>query len=602
MFVQLLILNYNGRRLLAECLPSVLRAAEVSRHRCEAAVIDNDSSDDSVAFLAEHFPGVRVIPRPNRGLCSFNDVLAESRVPVAVLLNNDVKLEADCIDPLVAPLARTSACFMTTPLVRRLEDGTCEGNKTAVRWRWGLVQATALYPGHRATIHRPGLTAGAGSVMAVDCRKFAAIGGFDPLFLPGRLEDLDFALRGYLAGYHARYVPRSVAYHLGMGTFGAVFGRDGCDRLALRNTLLLQWKNLRSPTHLLRQVVGLPIRLVGELCRAPWVPRRRRWAFIRALIEALARGKMISPTRRRTGESVRREREFFRRFHPRRIDGPGAAARFGPSPVKRPAPGAKPTVTAAVITLNEEEKLAGLLRQLAWTDEIVVVDGGSHDATVEIARSHGCRVASRPLESFADQRNYARRLATGDWVFSIDADERPTPRLIAEIGRRIRGSKYDGFRVPIRSRIFGRAVRWSGTQDDCPVRLFRRGAGCWAGDVHEVLRVAGRVGRLENHLLHQTTADLQTYLAKMHRYTLLEAKARVAAGRRPAWTDTWIAPAGEVFRRLIYKQGLLDGPAGWAFCLLSGLSQWTLARQHRRLWKRVVAPSRLRLDVSPEVI
>ncbi|MHC4178831.1 MAG: glycosyltransferase family 2 protein [Planctomycetota bacterium] len=243
----------------------------------------------------------------------------------------------------------------------------------------------------------------------------------------------------------------------------------------------------------------------------------------------------------------------------------------------------RPTITAAVITLDEERNLAELLPTLDWADQIVVVDGGSRDATVEIARRYGCRVDRRRFDTFARQRNHALRLATGDWVFSIDADERPTPRLVAEIRRRILRSRREAFRVSIRSRIFGRRLRLSGTQDDCPVRLFRRHAAHWIGDVHEVLDVAGRVGRLQNWLTHETTPDLETFLAKMHRYARLEAECRAAGGRRPNWRDTWIAPPREVFRRLFYKQGLLDGPAGWAFCLLSGLSEWVLAREHRRL-------------------
>lgn len=243
----------------------------------------------------------------------------------------------------------------------------------------------------------------------------------------------------------------------------------------------------------------------------------------------------------------------------------------------------RPTITAAIIALDEERNLPGLLASLDWVDQIVVVDGGSRDATVRIARRHGCRVASRRFDTFARQRNYALRLAAGDWVLSIDADERPTPPLAAEIRRRIERSRVAAFRVPIRSRIFGRRLRLSGTQDDCPVRLFRRHAARWTGDVHEVLRVSGRVGRLYHWLKHETTADLETFLAKMHHYARLEAKRRAAAGHRPHWYDAWLAPPREVVRRLIYKRGLLDGPAGWAFCLLSGLSEWVLAREHRRM-------------------
>ena len=255
----------------------------------------------------------------------------------------------------------------------------------------------------------------------------------------------------------------------------------------------------------------------------------------------------------------------------------------------------RPTITAAIIALDEERRLGELLPMLDWVDEIVVVDGGSRDATVRIAQSHGCQVVSRRFDTFAAQRNHALDLAGGDWVLSIDADERPSQTMAEEIRRRIANAQADAYRVPIRSRIFGRPIRRCGTQDDNPVRLFRRPAARWVGDVHEVLRVAGRIGRIENRLTHDPIPDLETFLAKMHRYTLLEAKARTASRRRPSWRDTWIAPPREVFRRLIYKQGFLDGPAGWAFCLLSGLSEWVLAREHRRLvetYRTEHAPSR----------
>lgn len=255
----------------------------------------------------------------------------------------------------------------------------------------------------------------------------------------------------------------------------------------------------------------------------------------------------------------------------------------------------RPTITAAMIVLNEEHNLKSLLPRLDWVDEIVLVDGGSCDGTVELARAHGCRVFHRRFDSFARQRNYAIQQATGDWVLSLDADEQPTPRLVAEIRQQIGDGRYAGFHVPIRSTIFGYRVRYSGTQDDRPVRLVRRDAAFWQGDVHEVLRVSGRVGRLENWLEHRTMPNLDSFLSKVDRYTQLEAEARVAAGRRPVCGARWFRPVREVFRRLVWKQGILDGPGGWAFCVLSGYSEWVLAQRHRQQWA-----NRIRLHVAPE--
>jgi len=383
MRVHLLILNFNGRRLLAECLPSVVEAARRSRHQCDVAVIDNASSDGSVPWLAEHYPRVEVVRRPNRGLCSYNDVVPGLPGRVAVLLNNDVKLDPGCIDPLVEPFEKppterpaqgdspifaedsptegdspifaedsptegdspifaedsptegdspifaarklgqspccSPCCFMAAPLCWRFDGRSYEGFRTAVGWHWGLVRATALFPGHEPGIRWAGPTASAGAVMAVDCEKFAELGGFDPVYLPGRLEDLDLAYRAYLAGYRAVYVPEAVAFHQGMATFAGVYGEAGCDALALRNTLLFQWKNLRRARHVLRQLVGLPVRLAAEVLRAPWTPRGRRFALAKGLLAALRRVGELRASEFRGPHNPGREREFFDEFHPRRM-------------------------------------------------------------------------------------------------------------------------------------------------------------------------------------------------------------------------------------------------------------------------------------------
>ena len=241
-------------------------------------------------------------------------------------------------------------------------------------------------------------------------------------------------------------------------------------------------------------------------------------------------------------------------------------------------------ITVAIIALEESQNLATLLPMLDWADEVVVVDGGSTDGTVDVARAHGCRVVVRPFDNFAAQRNAAIDQATGRWILSIDADERPTPGLVDEVRRVAAEDRHAAYRVPIRSTIFGRPVRYGGTQDDRPRRLFRRDRARWEGDVHEVLAVDGSEGHLHAWLEHHTLPDLDAFLAKMHRYTSLEAEARVRAGRPPRRLAPWLLPPREVFRRLVWKRGILDGPTGWAFSLLSGLSEWMLARRHQRYW------------------
>jgi glycosyltransferase involved in cell wall biosynthesis len=241
--------------------------------------------------------------------------------------------------------------------------------------------------------------------------------------------------------------------------------------------------------------------------------------------------------------------------------------------------------------LNEEERLRTLLPALGWTDEIVVVDGGSTDRTAELARRFGCRVAVREFDNYCNQRNVAIGFTSCDWVLSIDADEMPTPLLAEEIRQRIEQPRPLAYHVPIRSRIFGRRMRFSGTQDDAPIRLFRADSARWRGAVHEVLDATGPIGRLRNGIDHQTLPDLQAFLTKLNRYTSLEAEARLARGQRPGRLAPWIRPPLEVFRRLVWKQGIWDGPEGWLFCGLSGLSAWVLCDKHRRLWRAAQSQS-----------
>ncbi len=250
-----------------------------------------------------------------------------------------------------------------------------------------------------------------------------------------------------------------------------------------------------------------------------------------------------------------------------------------------------PELTAVVITLNEREQLPGLLRALRFAGQVVVLDGGSTDGTAQLAARLGAQVAVHPFDDFAAQRNRALELVGTPWVLSIDADERPEPGLAGEVAHAVRHPRYVAYRVPIRSHIFGRPVRFGGTQDDRPVRLFRRDQARWQHQVHERLAVCGPVGELHHGLRHRTLPDLAAFLHKMHRYTQAQAQELLTQGATASWHTPWSKAAREVLRRLLYKGGLLDGPHGWAFCCLSGLSEWVL-------WRKVLQGQRKRRQSS----
>ena len=306
----ILVLNYNGRGLMAECLPSIVEAAARSPRPCSVGVIDNDSTDDSLAYLRAQWPKLRVFREPNRGLASFNSVLEKLDEPVVLLLNNDVKLEPDAVEPLVRVFDDRADAFFSAPCCWDFDGSLYEGMRTRVRSRFGLVAGLCRVPGHERTIGFADLTAAAGPILAVDRRKFLELGGYDPLYFPGRIEDLDLGFRAWMAGMRGYYVPESIAFHRGFGSFAPAFGILGCDRLALRNTLLFSWKNLAG-ARLSRHCLWLPIRLLHALFLG-------RVGAVSAMLSALFHLRSALTRRRLQGVGIgdwtERQEAFFRRF------------------------------------------------------------------------------------------------------------------------------------------------------------------------------------------------------------------------------------------------------------------------------------------------
>jgi glycosyltransferase involved in cell wall biosynthesis len=246
----------------------------------------------------------------------------------------------------------------------------------------------------------------------------------------------------------------------------------------------------------------------------------------------------------------------------------------------------EPRISVLVVARDEAHNLADCLAAAAWADErVVVVDAASRDATPEIARRLADVVAVRAFDDFAGQRNAALALASGDWVLSVDADERITPALADEI-RRITAdpdAPYRGYRVPIRSEILGRCFHFSGTQHDRPLRLFRRDSGRWICPVHEVVDLHGDAGAVRNCLRHRTIPTIGVFLEKINTYTTLEAAGFAAARRAYRSTDLTIRPFWTFVKLYLFKQGFRDGVEGFIFCLFSGVSAAVRAWKHREL-------------------
>lgn len=241
-----------------------------------------------------------------------------------------------------------------------------------------------------------------------------------------------------------------------------------------------------------------------------------------------------------------------------------------------------PRLSLIVITRNEEASIARCLRSAAFVDETVVVDNGSTDKTVAIARSLGARVIETPdWPGFGPQKNRALDAATGDWVLSLDADEWLEPLVADEIRAALGRGEADGYAMPRRSRFCGRVVRHCGWSPDYVLRLFRRGRGRFSADkVHEHVDVNGRVERLKNPIEHDSITDLADAGDKIERYASAAALALQARGKTSSLPKAYLRGLGAFLRTYIWRLGFLDGRTGWR-----------VAHYNRRYtfekWKRV---------------
>ena len=227
-------------------------------------------------------------------------------------------------------------------------------------------------------------------------------------------------------------------------------------------------------------------------------------------------------------------------------------------------------LSVTIIAWNEEERLRACLESVGFADEIVVVDAESTDKTVSLAREFTDKVWVRPWPGFAVQKNFALDQATGEWILSLDADERVT----APLATRIRSIVNDdgpagGYLIPRRNLFWGAWVRHGGLYPDYQLRLFRRGAGRFAEDaVHESVGVTGPVQTLTEPLLHQSYRDLEDFVRRSNRYSTLAASDWLRRGRGVSVLDLIMKPLGRFLSMYIIRRGFLDGWRGLVLAVL----------------------------------
>ena len=230
-------------------------------------------------------------------------------------------------------------------------------------------------------------------------------------------------------------------------------------------------------------------------------------------------------------------------------------------------------ISATIITFNEERNIARVLESLRCCDEILVLDSGSNDRTVEIATKLGARVVEASWHGYAAQKNIAAELATYDWILGLDADESLSEALEAEIWHiKKAGPAFDGYTMPRLAQYLGRWIMHSGWYPDRKVRLFDRRKAKWVGQfVHESVTVDGPVGHLKSNLLHFTCDSLSPHLRTMDRYTTLAAEEVVSGGKSIGFGRLLADPPWVFFRTYVLKLGFLDGVEGLAIAYMAAL-------------------------------
>jgi glycosyltransferase involved in cell wall biosynthesis len=241
-------------------------------------------------------------------------------------------------------------------------------------------------------------------------------------------------------------------------------------------------------------------------------------------------------------------------------------------------------LSLVVITRDAGAQLEACLGSAAFADEAVVVDSGSRDDTVEIARRSGARVVAQEWLGFGPQKNFAVAQATHDWVLCLDADERVSPELARAIRDAMQNPQYKAYTMPRRNRFLGRWLAHGEGYPDWNLRLFDRRHGRWSDDeVHERVLSDGTVGRLEGDLLHASAESLDAYLAKQNRYTTLQAAAMHARGERFSVARLVFSPLLRFLRFYVLRGGFLDGAAGFVHIAIGSFSSFSKYAKLRAL-------------------
>lgn len=240
-------------------------------------------------------------------------------------------------------------------------------------------------------------------------------------------------------------------------------------------------------------------------------------------------------------------------------------------------------LSVTIITKNEEKNIARCLNSVAWTDEIIVVDTGSTDRTIEICKNYNCQIFKTDWKGFGPAKKLAVYYATYDWILSIDADEEVTEALKIQIQHILQNPQYNGYKIKRAAFYLGKLIRHCGWNRDYPLRLFNRNFGNFNENiVHESVKIEGPIGKIEQSFLHDTYPTIQLHIAKMNDYAALGARQLFDKGKSSSIMGSIIRGVFKFLKMYLFQAGFLDGKTG---LVLSYNSAFGVYLKYLKLWE-----------------
>jgi len=226
-------------------------------------------------------------------------------------------------------------------------------------------------------------------------------------------------------------------------------------------------------------------------------------------------------------------------------------------------------LSVTIITLNEERRIGKCIKSAAFADEIIVVDSGSQDRTVEIAEHAGARVIHQDWLGYGRQKQFAVEQAANEWVLCLDADEWLGPELSQSIQSVLEHPEFSAYQFPRRNRFMGRWLRHGEGYPDWSLRLFHRDHAHWSEDeVHEKVVSDGDAEKISGDLMHESEETMQQYLNKQDCYTTLQARRITKGVRIENLVRMVTSPIIRFIKFYFIRLGILDGIPGLVHVLI----------------------------------